>query len=106
MTRNVKLLLAAAVTGSLLGGGIAGAAVTQFMTVAAQAATASPSPNPNASPGTFHSNEDPAHEAQESAQQEAAENSGQFPGPHGACPPGAGAGRPAPAPSATPSPGA
>lgn len=37
--------------------------------------------------GTFHSNEDPSHEAKESAQWEAQENAGQAPWQHNAKPP-------------------
>jgi len=43
------------------------------------AATSTTTPNANGgSSGTFHSNEDPTHEKNESAQREAEENSGQF----------------------------
>jgi hypothetical protein len=43
------------------------------------ATTTTTSPNANGGPsGTFHSNEDPAHEQNESPQREAQENSGQF----------------------------
>jgi hypothetical protein len=56
------------------------------LTNAAGAATPSPSPSSSAIK-SFHSNEDPAHEAGESAAREAAENSG-----HGFGGPGVGKG--------------
>lgn len=77
---------------SILAGGVAIGAVGAMATgvssiIGAAAASATPSPGatkpaPNASPGTFHSNEDPAHEGAETPAQEAAENNGTF-RPHG-----------------------
>ncbi|MHB8572877.1 MAG: hypothetical protein ACYDAY_07975 [Candidatus Dormibacteria bacterium] len=82
-TRN--LLTAGAITGSMVLGGVVGA--TFLGPLGASAATGSSPSTGGAAParGAFHSNEDPAHEAGESAAREAAENSGQWPGP----PPGA-----------------
>ena len=71
-----KLMVAGVVAGSMLVGGVGGAAL-YATTVAAQAA--SPSPSPSASNGKFVPNEDPAHEATESAAREAQENAGQVP---------------------------
>jgi hypothetical protein len=75
-----KLVVAGAVAGSMMVGGIGGAAL-YATTVAAQAA--SPSPSPSSGTGTpsgkFVPNEDPAHEATESAAREAQENAGQVP---------------------------
>lgn len=71
-----KLMVAGVVAGSMLVGGVGGAAL-YATTVAAQAA--SPSPSPSASNGKFTPNEDPAHEATESAAREAQENAGQVP---------------------------
>lgn len=69
----------------LMGGGVAGGFLV------AQAATSASSGTSTGSTGTsgtaspaaqpFHSNEDPTHEAGESAQREAQENSGQMPAP-------------------------
>lgn len=79
-----KAVVAVAMVGSTLAGGAIGAAL--FSGSAATAATTptttapAQSTAPNATPGgTFHSNEDPAHEATESAQREAQETAGQFP---------------------------
>ena len=47
--------------------------------ITAAAATPSPSPSSSASAGKFVPNEDPAHEATESAAREAQENAGQVP---------------------------
>jgi hypothetical protein len=78
-----KLAVAATVAASMLVGGIGGAAL-YATTLAAQAA--SPSPNPSSSSGSsstssgkFVPNEDPTHEAGESAAREAQENAGQVP---------------------------
>ena len=91
MTRVRAIVAAGAITGSMLIGGVAGAALTSLATVTANAATASPattaSPAATASPGTgtgaapdtFKPNEDPAHEASESAAREAQEDAGQVP---------------------------
>src|SRR5213593_3992422 len=46
----------------------------------AQSPTPAPSTTPSASGGTFQSNEDPDHEANETAEQEAAEDAGIRPG--------------------------
>ena len=76
-----KLVLAATVVGSMLVGGVGGAML--YSTVIA-ASAASPSPTPSGggtatTPGKFVPNEDPAHEAGESAAREAQENAGQVP---------------------------
>jgi hypothetical protein len=76
------MLLVAGICAALVAVGIAGSAA--FATNAALARpNAAASPAPSQSPGTFKSNEDPAHEKGETAAQEAAENSGQRPGPGG-----------------------
>ncbi len=73
-------VMAAIVSGSLLVGGIAGASIYALTTVAASAATnPSPSPSSSTSSGKFVPNEDPAHEAGESAAREAQENAVQVP---------------------------
>jgi hypothetical protein len=83
-----KAAFAAAVTVSTLAGGaIGGALVTgtaNAQTTAPAAPTdVAPAPapaSPSAAPrGTFHPNEDAAHEATESAAREAQEDAGQFP---------------------------
>lgn len=78
-------LAAAAIAGSLLIGGMAGAVIYAATTITASAASpataaaaASPSPA-STSNGKFVPNEDPAHEAGESAAREAQENAGQVP---------------------------
>ena len=76
-----KLAVAATAAGSMLVGGIGGAAL-YATTIAASAASPSPSPSSGSSsttPGKFVPNEDPAHEATESAAREAQENAGQVP---------------------------
>ena len=72
--------VAAAMAGSMLVGGAAGVALlgpgsatAQTSSTTATTAPAASSTNPS---GTFKSNEDPAHEATESAAREAAENNG------------------------------
>jgi len=69
--------IAALIGGSVLAGAI-GAAVFGPGAAGAQTGATTPAPAAVSSPGTFHSNEDPAHEAEESAQREAEENSGHF----------------------------
>ena len=76
-----KAVLAAAVAGSMLVGGVGGA-VLYATTIAASAASPSPTPSGSSSStstGKFVSNEDPTHEAGESAAREAQENAGQVP---------------------------
>ena len=76
-----KMAVAATVAASMLVGGVGGAAL-YATTIAASAASPSPSPSSGssaASPGKFVPNEDPAHEATESAAREAQENAGQVP---------------------------
>lgn len=73
-------VMAAVVAGSLLVGGVGGAAIYALSTVTAAAATTpSPSPSSSTSTGKFVPNEDPTHEAGESAAREAQENAGQVP---------------------------
>jgi uncharacterized membrane protein len=74
-----KTVLAAAVAGSMLIGGVAGAVLYGATTLAAQAASPSPSPSSSTSTGKVVPNEDPTHEAGESAAREAQENAGQVP---------------------------
>ena len=72
-----RLVVAGAVAGSMLIGGIGGAAL-YATTIAASAASPSPSPSSStSSAGKFVPNEDAAHEATESAAREAQENAGQ-----------------------------
>lgn len=84
MLNGVRRLAAAAtVAGSMLVGGVGGAAL-YATTLGAQAASPSPSPSSSSgssatTPGKFVPNEDPAHEAGESAAREAQENAGQVP---------------------------
>jgi len=74
-----RLVVAGAVAGSMLIGGIGGAAL-YATTIAASAASPSPSPSSStSSAGKFVPNEDAAHEATESAAREAQENAGQVP---------------------------
>jgi len=76
-----KAVLAAAIAGSLLVGGIGGAVMYGVTTLSASAAT-NPTPTPaagTAPSGKFVPNETAAHEATESAAREAQENAGQVP---------------------------
>ena len=77
-----KAVIAALAGGSMLAGVALGAAFTAGSS--ANAATTTPTSantraDASASPGIFVSNEDPAHEATESAEREAQENAGQRP---------------------------
>jgi hypothetical protein len=82
-----KAALAAAIAGSMLVGGVGGAVLYATTTLTASAATPSPSPSSSSgsssssssTPGKFVPNEDPTHEAGESAAREAQENAGQVP---------------------------
>jgi hypothetical protein len=82
---RVKVALAAgAVALSMVTGGVIGAALWGTSAVAASAATTTASTlaataSPAPAPGAFKSNEDPTHEAGESAAREAQENAGQVP---------------------------
>jgi hypothetical protein len=74
-----KALIAALAGGSMLAGVAIGAAFTAGSSVnAATTPTSGTTRNANASasPGVFVSNEDPAHEATESAEREAQEDAG------------------------------
>ena len=76
-----KAVLAATVAGSMLVGGVGGA-VLYATTLSVSAASPSPTPSsgaPSTSNGKFVPNEDPTHEAGESAAREAQENAGQVP---------------------------
>ena len=80
-----KTVLAAAIAGSMLVGGVTGAVIYSVTALTASAASPSPSPSSSSSsgsattPGKFVPNEDPTHEAGESAAREAQENAGQVP---------------------------
>jgi hypothetical protein len=78
MRRSVA---AAAMVGSLVVGGATGAYLFGPSLAGAQTTTTVPGGAQNGS--SFKSNEDPAHEANETPEQEAAEDSGQFRGGHG-----------------------
>lgn len=79
MNRLQKTLVGVAIAGSMLTGGVVGAVIFgATMITAAAAATPIPTPAADAS-GKFVPNEDPAHEATESAAREAQENAGQRP---------------------------
>ncbi len=76
-----KTVAAAAIAGSMLVGGVAGALLYGATTLTASAAS-TPSPSPSSSSsstGKFVPNEDATHEAGESAAREAQENAGQVP---------------------------
>ena len=79
-----KAVIAALAGGSMLAGVALGAAFAAGASSSANAATTPTSgsntrADASASPGVFVSNEDPAHEATESAEREAQENAGQRP---------------------------
>jgi len=75
-----KSVVAAAMGGSMLVGGAAGVALLGPGSATAQTssttATTAPAASNGAQNGTFKPNEDPAHEATESAAREAAEDNG------------------------------
>jgi uncharacterized membrane protein len=77
-----RTAIAATITASMLVGGVAGAVLYGATMLSASAAT-TPTPSPSSSstttPGKFVPNEDPTHEAGESAAREAQENAGQVP---------------------------
>lgn len=79
MNRLQRILVGAAIAGSMLTGGVVGAVIYGATTITAAAATPTPTPAGPAASGTFVPNEDPAHEATESAAREAQENAGQRP---------------------------
>jgi len=78
-----RMLVGAAVAGSLLAGGVVGAAIAGPLGASAATTTniAATAASPSASAGTrtFVPNEDATHEAGESAAREAQENAGQVP---------------------------
>lgn len=79
-----KAITGAAVAGSLLTGGVIGAAIAGPMGASAAStstttSTAATAASPAAPSGKFVPNEDATHEAGESAAREAQENAGQFP---------------------------
>jgi len=83
-----RAAIAATAVGLMSGAFAGGFIVTHAATTSTAAATASPSTSttpstpsttPSSPSGTFHSNENAAHEAGESAAREAQENAGQFP---------------------------
>lgn len=77
-------IAAAAIAGSVMVGGAAGVTLFGPRLAGAQTSTTKPGSSGGAQNGpTFKSNEDPTHEAGESAAREAAEDSGQFRGMHG-----------------------
>ena len=81
MNHNVRrAVLAGLVTASMLGGGVIGATAFRATSVFAASnagVTTNVRADASAAPGTpFVSNEDPAHEATESAAREAQENAG------------------------------
>lgn len=79
MNRLQRTLFGATVAGSMLTGGVAGAVIYAMTTITASAASPSPTPAAPKASAPFVSNEDPAHEATESAAREAQENAGQRP---------------------------
>ena len=76
MNKARKAVLVSGVLGAMAAGGLLGATV--FAPAASNATTSASitATGGSGSVGTFHSNEDPAHEKSESTQREAEENSG------------------------------
>jgi hypothetical protein len=77
-----RAVMAGLVTASMLGGGIIGATAfraTNVFAASNSGITTNVRADASAAPGTFVSNEDPAHEATESAAREAQEDAGQRP---------------------------
>ena len=80
MNRMRRMIVGAAMAGSLLSGGVIGAALAGPLAAsAATSSTAAAATSPSASSGKFVPNEDPTHEAGESAAREAQEDAGQVP---------------------------
>ena len=80
MNRMRRMFVGAAIAGSLLGGGVIGAALAGPLAAsAATSSTAAAATSPSANSGKFVPNEDPTHEAGESAAREAQGNAGQVP---------------------------
>jgi len=85
MNRYKRALAGAAIAGSILVGGVAGAVIYAATVVTASAASppavaTAASPSPGTAPnGKFVPNEDPTHEKNESAAREAQENAGELP---------------------------
>lgn len=81
MNRFQKAMAGITVAGSMMLGGVAGAAIYAANVIPASAASPSPTPSGSATApsGKFVPNETPAHEATESAAREAQENAGQVP---------------------------
>jgi len=77
-----RAAIAGLVSAAMLGGGIVGATMFSATSVFAASntgVTTNVRADASAAPGTFVSNEDPAHEATESAAREAEEDAGQRP---------------------------
>src|SRR6202022_5186699 len=77
-----RILVGAAVAGSLLTGGVIGATIAGPLGASAASTTstaATTAASPSVGSGTFVSNENATHEAGESAAREAQENAGQVP---------------------------
>jgi hypothetical protein len=80
MSRIRATIAAGAIAGSMLLGGVIGATLTGMAAITASAATTpAATASPAAPSGTFKPNEDPTHEAGESAEREAQEDAGQVP---------------------------
>ena len=79
MNRFRMLMAAGAVASSMVAGGVIGAAVTSGTAMAATTPSPSATSATTTPPGTFTPNEDPTHEAGESAAREAQDDAGQRP---------------------------
>ena len=83
MNGNFKrAVMAGLVSAAMLGGGVIGATMFRATSVFAASNTGNPTnvrADASGAPGVFVSNEDPAHEATESAAREAQEDAGQRP---------------------------
>jgi hypothetical protein len=86
MNMRFKALVGSAILGSMIAGGAIGstlfggaASAQTSTTTTTPAATSTPAAGTAPAAGTFKPNEDPTHEAGESAAREAQENAGQMP---------------------------
>ena len=86
MNVKLKALVGSAILGSMITGGAIGASLfgtaasaQTSTTTTTPAATSTPAATTTPAAGTFKPNEDPTHEAGESAAREAQENAGQMP---------------------------
>lgn len=75
----VSMVLGSMATGGLLGATVLAPSSSSAATTSTTASSGAAAPSGTSATGTFHSNENAAHEKTESAAREAQENAGQMP---------------------------